>query len=163
VTADDGMTILTPTTTVPVIGAEGAPNSSNQAAALIQVKMNPYAQEDSGEVPKVVVGPAKHIKNEPMSIGTKPIYWLQQSVEIRIIARDWYPGFGFTADGRSLRAELQDNIRQIMEKNYANPDGAGTYNTIRVIDNGGDVDEAQGNPLLKTPMKVQVEWFENSP
>lgn len=163
VVADDGATVLTPTAVVPVLGASGAPNSSNQAAAVIQVKMEPYQQEAQGEYPQVIVGKAKSIKSDPMSLGSQPVYWMQMSVEVRIVTRDLYPGFGFTADGRSLRQELQDNIRQIMERNYVDPDGTRTFNTIRVIDNGGDADAPDGNPLLRTPMKVLVEWFESTP
>jgi hypothetical protein len=164
VVADDGITVLTPTTVVAVIGDSGAPNSGNQAAALIQVKMHPYAQETQGEIPQVIVGPARPIKSEPMDVGSRPFYWMQMSVEIRVIAHDWYPGMGFTADGRSMRAALQENIKQIIERNYTNPDGTGTFSTIRVVDMGGDLDDASpGNPLLRTPMKVQIEWFEGTP
>jgi len=166
VVADDGVTVLTPTTVVPLVGDGGQPNSANQAAALIQVKMEPYQQEGSGEYPQVIVGKAKTTKRDPLSIGSQPVYWIWRNVAVKIVARDFYPGLGFTVDGRSLREALIQSVVQIMETNYVDPDGTGTFNTVRVL---GDDDEdptgpaADGNPMLASTVTVQVEYFENTP
>lgn len=157
--ADDGTTVLSPNIVVPTIGGTGSTNINDLDAVLLDVEMHPYAQEGMGKPkPQVIVGPMRPGRRTPLTIG-KPWYEIDDVVEVRIVCRNWDSNeLGFTLDGAKARANLVTAIAQVMATNYANPDGAGNWQWIRLQNNGSDDDKTPdpqtGVNVYKTTLNV---------
>jgi len=136
IVADDGTTLLTPEN-------------------YIILEKAPYAQEGAGEKPQVIVGPRKPPIRRPISLP--PIWYeIDDPVRVRIITRNWDGGdFGFTLDGSAARYKVITSIVSILNANFTNPDGTGTWTWIRPMDNGTDSDEnPEGTHLYRTDITI---------
>ncbi|MHB1910218.1 MAG: hypothetical protein ACYCQJ_15275 [Nitrososphaerales archaeon] len=164
ITADDGVTVLSPSIAVPLIGGTGTTSILDMDRNLILVKLHPYAQEAAGYRPQVIVGPAKQVSSKNLLVGSKPLYQIIQRVEVRVLVRDWDgKDLAFTLNGRNTRDKILESIRSVMRTNYADPDGTGTFSLILISDPGQDSDVTTEGaiPLYRTAMQLDVQWFES--
>lgn len=161
ITADDGTTLLTPTTSVP--------NSTvqNAYAALIQVKPFGTPLEAMNPNPQVIVGPTLVGRSLPFSGGLVIKHWIP--VQITVLAYDLGSDWGFQLTGNLTRSKIARAIRKIVQNNRNNPGGTGQFNNLHMLDPGKHGDIAPGTeiildngtrvktvkPLYRTIMKVE--------
>jgi len=132
----------------------------NMSPPTVDVKVNPYQQEDQTQTPLVVVGPRRLATKSDFVGGS--FAEVHEMVELRIVTRTQTGGdMGYTADGNSTRNKLLENIRAIVKANQSNPDGTGAFIYMRTSDPGSrNPDLPEGTPLYKTAMQVEFCWLE---
>lgn len=116
------------------LASNGMPPNSYTEGPIVVAKA-PFKMEGQGPLPQVVVAHGMGSR-EPM---TFPPIWqdIDDVVLVKIFTREWDGNDrGFKLTGDVARTNLVLSVVGIILANYSNPDGQGTWNWMRPLNNG---------------------------
>jgi hypothetical protein len=172
VTADDGVTVLSPRL---VVANSAFSYNEVEPGALLYVKQHPYPQaydttgkvNPSINVPLVIVGPAQPVQEN--IYGGYGLVELRQNVQIQVITRDWDDSQSgdFTVSGNLMRRKILQNIESIVRANKRNPLDLNIYTHIVVKGRGRDDDTPVGKGegmainLYVSSLFIECLWYQD--